>query len=665
MKTSKKALMLLLGSSMLYSTTAGAQEFGLTDETEQLLGMNIENLIGMTGMQVSESKKEEFSSSKTLTKITDSPAAVYTITREDIRRSGATNIPEALRMAPGVQVARSASGDWNVSIRGFNAQFATKLLVLIDGRSVYTPLFSGVFWDEQDLLMEDIARIEVVRGPGGTLWGANAVNGVINIITKKARGTQGTLIDTTVGTGDDNFIASVRQGGKIGNDKHYRVYAKYRQYDENDQVGGADGMNQADIGRGGFRFDWRKSQDDQITIHGDMFYGQREELQVTTIPVFPFVLSSEDDIEIRGGNIVTKWDHTIDDDSSFTLQAYYDNNWRNFSEIELQKNTIDLDFQYSTLLGSRHAVTAGTDFRFEWDEIDGTAANALVPGNRSYKTYNAFVQDKITLIPEKLSLTLGSKFTLNPFSDYEHQPSARIGWNVAKNQFIWASISRAVRTPTRAEVDLDVALATPFGTFRVLGNDDTDVEKLVAYEMGYKNTVYEGVYFDAAVFYNDYDNLGSVTAVTPLLSTQDNGKWGETFGGELAINWDVNDKWNLKGSYSAIHVEIHGTFDATTNVPNTEFNTPHHQFNIASNYQFPGNLEMSNMLYRVNSLKTPSIDSYFRFDTRFSWEPAKGREFNFVVKNLFDDQHQEFQNARNNATMEIGRSFFFNSKISF
>ena len=375
------------------TATAAEDEFEFSTE---LIELSIEDLVKVKVTSVS--KKPQ--------KILEAPAAIFVITQEDIRRSGAVSIPEVLRMVPGLEVAKIDSNKWAVTSRGFNGRFANKLLVLIDGRTVYTPLFSGVYWDMKDTLLNDIDRIEIIRGPGAALWGANAVNGVINIITKEAKDTHGTMVIAGTGTEEQGFGA-IRYGGMIGQDTHYRVYAKYFNRDGAVHVSGEDAADSWDVFRTGFRMDSAMSDKDRLTLQGDVYNGRTGETVITKSfdPTDPATFDQENDI--AGANLLGRWKHSISDTSNIALQVYYDYTDRSSAILEQRHDTFDIDFQHNFGLDQDHQIVWGLGYRFIRDDISNTFYSSWNPDNRDIDLLSAFVQDDITLVDKKVKLTLG------------------------------------------------------------------------------------------------------------------------------------------------------------------------------------------------------------------------------------------------------------------
>lgn len=601
---------------------------------------------------------------RTTQSLSRSPAAISVITQDDIRRSGVTSIPEALRLAPGLEVARVDSHQWAISSRGFNDVFANKLLVMIDGRSVYTPLFSGVFWDVQDTVLEDIDRIEVIRGPGASLWGANAVNGVINIITKPAKETQGTLITAGGGTEERGFGA-VRLGAKVNDEVFYRVYAKYFDRDNSVFLGGGENNDDWQIARGGFRIDWQPAEVNLFTLQGDVYGGELGQTftRLSPTPDLGGVyqnFNERDRIDVSGGNILGRWTHSISDESSFSFQIFYDRTVRDTEIIREDRDTFDVDFQHRFSLGDRHGIVWGGGYRVTSDAIENTFDVALNPDERTAHLFGAFVQDEISLIEKTLSLTLGSKFEHNDFTGFEIQPSGRLLWSPHERHSVWAAVSRAVRTPSRADDDVRLNQKPPFpapGTIvSILGDRSFDSEELIAYELGYRVQPHAKLSFDLATFYNEYDNLRGLQPGTPygegspapphavVPAFISNNLKGETYGAELTANWQMLDWWRWSANYTYLQLQIHadGTPPDVASERTIEGSSPHHQVSLRAKMDLPFDIELDGMARYVDNLAAPGVSSYISLDLRFGWRPTENLEFSLVGQNLLDSQHQEF-----------------------
>jgi iron complex outermembrane receptor protein len=580
-------------------------------------------------------------------KVSEAAAAVAVLTSEDIERSGVTNIPDALRLVPGLDVAQVDAHTWAISSRGFNDTFANKLLVLIDGRTVYTPLFSGVFWEIQDTLLDDIDRIEVVRGPGATLWGANAVNGVINVITKSARDTQGLLVSTGGGTEDRDFF-NVRYGVKIDDDTFARVYFKYFDRDSSVLPDGTDTHDSWNMFRGGFRFDSEPSSENSFTLQGDIYNGNQDEIYSVPTTTFPFAGAIVSTDQVSGGNLLGRWTHTFAPESQLTLQAYYDRTERETPIFGERRDTGDIDLQDRFDWGDRQKIIWGLGFRVTHAEIKNSLNVSMFPPNRTLNLYSAFVQDEILIVPYRLHLTLGSKFEHNDFTGFEIQPSARALWTPGHNQTIWGSISRAVRTPSEAESDIRLNPAgAPPGFATIHGNPDMESEKLIAYELGYRVQPIDQLKLDLTGFYNDYDDLRTLEPLRPgldLSSKIENKSFGETYGVEVSATAQLTRQWRVQGSYTYFDALLHGEPSSrdTSTEKTDEGSSPHNQFSIRSLLDLGWNIQFDSTLRYVDVLPAPKVPSYITLDLRLAWSPRKDLEVAIVGRNLVDDRHVEF-----------------------
>lgn len=625
---------------------------------DDLTDMSLEALMDIEVTSVS--KKPE--------KQSGAAAAVFVITNDDIRRWGVSNVPEALRRVPGVHVARIDANKWAITSRGFNSRFANKLLVLIDGRSVYTPLFAGVYWDTQDVVLEDIDRIEVVRGPGGTLWGANAVNGVINIITKSAAETQGNMVSVTAGD-EVNAMTTVRHGGTLENGAAYRVYAKYSDYDEGYSPDDAhDDWRNAQFG---FRSDWQQDND-SFTLQGDYYSGKAG--QMVTIPTGSGPVEGPDptgttdvidDTDLDGGNLLLRWKRDLGGDSDFSLQVYYDHVSRDGTVLYEDRDSVDVDFQHHFVPAEGHDLVWGAGYRYVHDDTDNNPTFALDPDSRGVQLYSAFIQDKISL-RDDLRLTLGSKFEHNDFTGFEVQPNARLALALKDNHTLWGSISRAVRTPARGEHDVMLRLVPdpaedPGAPVFAAGNSNYDSEELIAYELGYRLNYHNIWSIDAATFFNDYDDLRTLEPIG-LEMPFDNNMSGETWGLELAAQWQVRKGWMLNASYTFLDMDLDLEGGSTdTFSKSAEDASPVSTAAVWSSLDLGNNLEVDATVRYVDDIEVTGIDidGYTELDLRLGWQPAAGLEFSLIGQNLLDSRHAEFlPDFINTQPTEVERSIY-------
>jgi iron complex outermembrane receptor protein len=646
-----RAVSICLLTLVLMALCAGPSTYAETTISD-LTNLSLEDLMSIEVTTVSRKPELQMAAA----------AAIYVITPEAIRRSGVTSIPEALRLAPGVQVSRVDSSHWAISVRGFASTLSRSLLVLIDGRTVYSPLFAGTFWDAQDVLLEDIERIEVIRGPGGTLWGANAVNGVINIITKKAKDTQGSLAVAGGGTQERGF-AAYRYGGKVGKDFSYRIYGKFNERADEAQPE-FDGWRK---GQGGFRTDWDINSRDNLTVQGDLYAGSAGQSVDISSFTPPFLRTERGDADINGGNVLSRWRHVFNDKSDMSLQFYYDRTNRTHPNFRDFRDTVDLDFQHHIRLSSRHDFIWGLSYRLTSATTGGVPTVLWDPPRRSDNLYSGFGQYEFALIPDQVRLTIGTKLQFNDYSGTEVQPSGRILWTPNSRNTVWASVSRAVRVPSRVEHDLTIYQnASPnLSTFtKVSPNDNFKTEKLIAYELGYRIQATDRLLLDITGFYNRYKDLLSAERVGPAsmeLSPApphtiiplilDNKLRGETLGMEIASTWQVLDWWRLRGSYSFLKLNLTAAADSTDTATavSTEESSPNHQASLQSTMDLPGNLEFDLMPRFVGELPRQGVPNYATLDARLGWYPIPSMDIAFIGRNLIG-QHTEFSGGSNGLT---------------
>ena len=642
-----------------------------------LIDLSLEELMEIEITSVS--KKPE--------RVADAAAAVFVITAEDIRRSGATNIPDLLRMVPGVHVGRIDANRWTVSARGFGQQYANKLLVLMDGRVLYTPLFSGTYWDVQNPLLEDIERIEVIRGPGATLWGANAVNGVINIITKQTEKTQGTLVSAGAGSRERAF-GSLRQGGQIGESLFFKVYGSYRNREIETDVVSTEINSATDMVQAGFRADWLPSGGPaSFTLLGEIYRGGVKGVVTGAKMTPPFSEVLRDETDLTGGFVLGRWEQDLPGSSLLTAQLYYDRSERDYYFTREIRDTVDLDIQWRTPLGSRQELMVGGRYRFTRDAIRNSLDFSFTPDRRADHLVSAFVQDEITLVQDHLRLIVGTKVEHNDYTGFEIQPNGRLIWTPHPWQTLWGAVSRAVHTPSR--VDHDVTIL--FGNFPILvvgdeplllaqanlvGDPRVDSEELIAYELGYRVQPVEWFSLDVALFYNRYENLrtfeleleeialepkdGAWVIDTPMI--YDNKMDGETYGVEVVVQWRPIDAWRLQGAYTAMQIELEPDEDGLDFISaGGEGLTPYHQVSLRSFANLPWNLELDLWGRYVDELPSIGVDSYLTLDVRLGWRPLENLELSLVGRDLLEDRHPEQlseMNSMNPEPVEIERSVY-------
>jgi iron complex outermembrane receptor protein len=619
--------------------------------------------------------------------LADAPAAVTVINQDDIARSGFSTIPDLLRLVPGMDVARVNSYTWAVSARGLNDQFEGNLLVLQDGRSLYTPIDGGVWWDSVDYVLQDLDRIEVIRGPGATLWGSNAVNGVVNITTKDARDTQGWLV-SGLGGNDDSSL-SARYGGKISDDTFYRVYFKGK-YD-NGFPDTAPTLQQTDTtddwysGRGGFRIDKHASDADTFTLQGDLANDQLHEPTAVPMAAPPFSQNTVWNGSTTTGNVLGRWTHRVDQDSDFSLQLYYDYLGVSQGPEFYSQNTLDFDFNDRFKLGDRNEVTWGTGYRAYQTDSNGAYPISLSPSSQFRNLYSLFLQDKIALKPDRLFLTLGSKLERNDFTGFQLEPSARLLWTPDKKNSVWASVSRATQTPSLSSTEIQGTLArfaVPNGAggfapaaATITGNPDVDSEKLVAYEVGYRMQPTKRISIDLSTYYNNYSSMQSIeteaaqpgsTVIFP--TTFGNGIHGDIYGGEIAANVQVTDQWRLAASYSLLHAtfeRVPGSTD-TASVAEFEGSSPRNQAQLHSYLDITKRVHFNASVYFTGNVAEYNVPAFVSTDLNVMWEPRDRMEVKVGVMNLIDNRHPEFgAEAGGGFADEVPRTFYAQVSYSF
>lgn len=563
--------------------------------------------------------------------LSQAAAAVTVITQEELRRSGVASLAEALRLANGLHVARANQGTWAISARGFNTTTANKLLVLIDGRSIYTPLFSGTFWDVQDTLLEDVERIEVIRGPGATLWGANAVNGIVNIITKRAEDTQGGLVTAGGGAPEQRGFGGVRYGGTLGDRGHYRVYGKY--FDRGPLVfsDGDSARDPMQMGQAGFRSEWKSAAADAFTLQGDAYNGQLGE-------------AIRDDTRLDGGNLLGRWSHHASDRSDLEVQVYWDRTHRRIPDwFEEHRDTWDIDVQNHLRLAARHDFVWGAGFRRSRDRVGNSAGVAFLPDRRTQDLFSIFAQDEIGLRENRVHLTLGTKVEHNDSSGLEVQPNVRLAWTPDDRRTFWGAVSRAVRNPTRLDEDIQF-LAGPLVILR--GDPDFESEKLIAYEAGWRQQVRSDLSLDLAAFYNDYDDLRSQAPLSPgspFPIVLANNLLAETWGVEVRSHLQLVSWWRWQAAYAFLDKHLHvkpGTSDRFNGL--AEGNDPQHRMSLRSMIDLPGRVELDAWLRWVDRLPFPEVSRYTELDLHLGWHPSRAVELSLVGQNLLHARHPEF-----------------------
>jgi iron complex outermembrane receptor protein len=633
------------------ASAAGGQgpPVNLTEASlEELLTMNI----------TSAGKKNQL--------ITETAAAIYVITSDDIQRYNASTITELLRQVPGIQVAREATGEWSISIRGFNDKHANKLLVLLDGRTLYSPMYSGVEWDVHDTMIEDIHRIEIIRGPGASLWGANAVNGVINVITKQAADTRGGLVTYHAGAFDKGSIAA-RYGGSIGKNAQYRVFSKYFTRPSLENAAGITPYGGWNSLRQGGRLDWSPTPADVITVSGDWSLSNLREVddEITSFTA-PFESTVQENDKTRTSFLLTRWNRKQRSGGEFDVRFFYDRN-RQYDGLGHDKDesieTADIEFNQRLKVLRQHDLVWGGGFRQVRDRVEPAFDSWFVPVSRTARTYNGFVQDEIALLHDSVRLTAGSKFEWNSFSKTEVQPTARVLWALTHRHSFWTAASRAVRVPSRNEHDqyeldsiseneegeVEYELLVPSPAFRP--------EKLTSYEAGYRFLSATRASLDVASFYNIYDDLqtietqsGLFTAtpfagvMTPLVRA--NNSRARVAGAEVTVYWTVNDVLQLSGNYTRLHMQLHA--DSESNDEGAEAfegKNAKNLFYVRAYADLPRKVNLTAELRYVGEIPGEEIPRYLEGNIHISRAIRHGLRLAVTLDNLMRNRHAEWSSG--------------------
>jgi len=598
-------------------------------------------------------------------KVWQTPAAIYVLTQNDIRRSGAVTLPDLLRTVPGVEVAEIQSNQWAVGIRGFGSAFSRGVLLLIDGRSAYTELFEGVYWDVQDVPLDSIERIEIIRGPGGTIWGANAVNGVINIITKNARDTQGTFAKALSGH-VNRFDGTLREGLHHG-DFFYRVFA-HGFLREPEIEPGFIGYDRWHLVHGGFRADWDASNHDTLSLQGDIYTGQSGQ-QVRIVVYNPLAqVSVNGSQDVSGGDLNLSWDHRYPGGSDLRVQAYFDRTNRKGPQLGETRSTFNADAIDNVRLGTRNDVIWGAGLRLSPSHFIQTQPSLdFLPHDQNDYIYSAFAQDTIHLVPNRLNLVAGTKLEYNNFSGFEYQPSVRLLWNPSEHSTLWGAISRAVRTPGRLDQDVQqtrVLSSTPPVLGVIHGDPFFQSEVLIGEEAGYRQLLRRDLFVDVAAFHNRHEKLEGYgnsflsTITTPIHAMVlnvplTNSVDGNTDGIEIAPSWKATGWWELKGNYSYLHIRTQPRPQyagglAQVNANSYNGTSPHREATAQSYIDFPHGIDL-NLDYRfVSRLPAQSVGSYQTADAHVGWEIDRNWRLSVTGRNLLQPQHQEFTGDNGN-----------------
>jgi len=631
--------------SLLFARMLPMTSYAQGDNDTDLTSLSLESLLSMKVSSVSRHDEE----------LRNTAAAISVITQEDIRRSGVTDVAELLRMVPGMDVAQLTSNTWAVSTRGFNGQYATKLLVLVDGRTVYDPAFSGVYWQVLNLVLEDIERIEVIRGPGATMWGANAVNGVISITTKAAKNTLGGLFVADAGS-KRPAEGSFRYGSSLGNKAFFRIFGRQTTRSRFETTSGTPGHDSWNMTSSGFRLDWTPGKSDTLEFETSLYRGVLGGRQDKLVSISPPTFAESDLEKDSGGFVSAHWNHSFSDSSKLIFQFYYDQ--RHIDTYYYGHFSIlDFDLQHSFKVGNRNQIVWGFDYRENRDSSRSSLDFGFIPESRKTNLASAFLQDEISIVPEKLSLTVGTKVERSGFSGYDVQPSVKLSWRPTARHSAWLSASRAVRTPSRVERDSYIAVgsfpAGPVsGIVEVLGQQSVRSEGLLAYEAGYRYQANRRFWLDLSTFYNVYDHLVTVEPGAPFFEFEPqpphivaplyfgNEMKGETYGSELAANYKATSFVTFRSSYSLLRMALHGNNGQTAASEIAEGQSPRHQMYVGSFLNLPKSFEISAHSYFVGGLSNFNIPSHTRLDLNAAWRGLENIELAVSAQNLLGSRDE-------------------------
>lgn len=646
----KSQIAFIVGFGLSHVLVPAQADFHRDSDVQELAEMSLEDFSELDVIVTSVSRKAQ--------KISDTSAAVFVISSEDIKRSGVTSIPEALRMVPGMQVAQIDANKWAISSRGFNGRFANKLLVLIDGRTVYNPMFSGVFWNRQTIMMEDVDRIEVIRGPGASLWGANAVNGVINVISKPASATRGGLVTLGTGTEEQGFT-SLRYGAQLNETADLRAYVQYFDKDSGENIDGSQGLDGWDNTQGGFRLDWQPNSSNNLTLQGDLQDTVIGNERTTPSLTAPFSVTAKTVVDINAWNVLGRWKHRVSESSDFELQLYYDSHERKQTgDLNQLYETLDVDFQHRFALWQRQEILWGLGYRHVNDEFAGDFTITLDPAEDTTELFSFFIQDEISLLDDRVHLIIGSKFEHNDYTGWEVQPNIRLNWTYSEQLSLWASLSKAARTPARTtdiRINQFVMPGAPPRLIAILGNPDIDSEQVTAFDLGLRGQYNQRVNYDLAFFYNRYKKLSSFEALTPSLVltpvphilvplTSENFLYGETYGFEAALDWKATDWITLNLAYSYLEMQLHRRSASTsTTAEDAEGESPEQQLSLRTSFNLTDRVDLDTWVRYVDALPAQNLDDYVTLDTRLAWRPRQGLELSVIGQNLLNSSQLQFK----------------------
>jgi iron complex outermembrane receptor protein len=596
------------------------------------------------------------------------PAAVFVITAEDIHRSGVTSIPEALRLAPGMQVARIDAGKWSIGVRGFADRLARSMLVLIDGRAVYSPLFAGTYWETQDIVLDDVARIEIIRGPGGTLWGSNAVNGIINIVMLPADETQGVLAEVAAGS-EEVLRGTLRYGTSFGEDTYARAYLKGFDWDSQFHTGDVE-YDEWRLVQGGLRLDSDFAGGRRLSLQGHAHTARLGEFVRRTSFTPPFLEEDTSRLPLTGGSAMARFTGPLASSLDFQAQSFYEWTDREEYPVSESRRTFDVDLQFRHVGFDRHSISWGAGYQLSDSDLDTSDYSSLPSGSEDL--WSAFLQDEISVAGDRLHLTVGAKLEHNDYSGLEVQPTGRVAWLVTPNHILWAAVSRAVRRPSRVEREYaSTSILNPAGPafVRLLPNLDFESEKLIGYEVGYRALPEERVYLTVSTFYNRWSDL-LTTDLFDVFQEDDppptrtifpvsflNGLDGESYGIETWADLWPTPWWRTRGHYAFLRVVMTpkpGSRDITQR-SRYEDGSPRHQARLQNSFDLPRGVSFDWYVRYQSKTVDPDLPAYTTSDVRIGWEVTPGLELEVLGRNLHEPHHAEWPGENGGADVEIER----------
>jgi iron complex outermembrane receptor protein len=646
---------LILGASAVLASTP--------EQLEDLTKLSIDELANVQVTVVSRRPEPR----------SEASGAIHVVTGDEIGRSGATSLADALRGAAGVQVSRIDANKWAVAVRGFASRLGRSVLVLVDGRSVWTPLFAGVYWEAQDTVLADIDRLEIHRGPSGALFGANAMNGVINVVTKGARQTPGLLLTLGGGT-EERAFGTARYGGRLGRDVYYRAYAKYFDRDNLRPIAGT-AFDSWHMGQGGFRMDWEPGGPSHFTLQGDLYDGAAGQRVTYASYTAPFLVTAEGEADLRGRNLLARWKRPLGTTGALQIQGYYDYTYRREPHFRERRDTFDVEAQHSFRWKDSHETVWGANYRASIGDFTAVPTIVFDPAHRTDDIAGLFAQDDWTLAGGRGRVTLGARLDWDDYTGWHPQPRIRAGWALARRHWAWASVARAVRTGSRLERDVLFTNATsPVAPVfaRAIGNDAFRPESVIAYEAGYRVRLGARAFVDLAGYHNVYDHLATLETGRPFAETAPpgpprtvvpltfaNGQEGSASGGSLSSVIRISGAWRMQGAYSYLRVNQTPKPGTTDRGEGFEGNSPRHQVWLSS-FVTVGPADFDVLFRWVDRIPTHRIAAYAELDARIAFRPRRAVRLELVGQNLLHARHAEFGGG-----FEVPRGVYASATLAF